>query len=343
MRAAASPFPVRSAATRALSLRRRRQCGVSLVELLVSSAIGIFLTGGALIVYIESRDTIQVSTAVARLMENGRFALGVIEPDVRAANYWGMHDFPSVIEGRATDANPLDVAVGDDCEEDFSIDLETPLGGSNGAVPGEWNCLDAGAHQPLSDILVVRHADEARVAGGALEPGRIYVRSDEVPRGALFQDAEPGGFSPFAENHALVAHVYYVRPWSFVDGEGDADALPALRRKTLTVVGGAPRLSDEEIIPGVEDMQIQFGVDLGGDDAADVFVDPDNDTVLDAQGATVVAVRVWLLMRAEQQETDLDDQRTFTYGDVVRTAGTGQFPGNFRRVLLSRTIAVRNL
>lgn len=323
---------------------RRHQRGVSLVELLVSSAIGIFLTGGALLVYIESRESIQVSTALARLMENGRFALGVLEPDVRAANFWGMHDYAAVIEGRATDANPLNVAIAGDCAEDFSIDVETPLAGSNGGVvPPGWNCLADEEVQPLSDILVVRHAAEEAVDAADIEPGRLYVRSDEVPRGALFQNAEPTGFSPFAENHALVTHVYYVRPWSFTDGGGERDTVPALRRKRLTTAGGGPQLMDEEIIPGVEDLQVQLGVDLNGDDAADVFVDTDNDGMLDAPGASVVAVRLWLMVRADTQETGLNDAREFAYGDVQRTAGTELFPGNFRRVLLSRTIAVRNL
>ena len=312
-----------------------RQRGVSLVELLVSSAIGIFLTGGALLVYIEGRDAAQVSTSVARMLENSRMAFSIIEPDVRAANYWGMHDFPTVIEGRATDTAPLGVAVADDCEGGFSIDVEAPLEGSNGEVPDDWACLDDGQHQPGSDILVVRHANDDRVDAADIQANRIYIRSDEVPRGALFVNAEPGGFSVFAENHALSTTVYYVRPWSYNIGDG----IPALRRKIL---GVGPVLRDEEVIAGVEDLQFQLGLDLDQDDAADLFVDADN-PVLNAAGASVVAVRVWLLMRAESPELGLDDDRAFVYADVQRTAGTAQFPGDIRRVLLSRTISVRNL
>ncbi len=315
---------------------------MSLVELLVSSAIGIFLTGGALLVYIESRDAIQVSASVARLLENGRFAFTLMEPDLRAANYWGLHDFPNVIEGRATDTAPLNVVIDGDCDEDFSLDVETPLGGANRARPAGWGCLTDEQHRAGSDIIFVRHVEEVPVDTADLEAGRIYIRSDESPRGALFTGAEPAGFSDFAENHALVSNVYYIRPWSFTDGDGVRDNLPSLRRKVLRVAAGEVSLADEEVIPGVEDMQIQFGVDLNGDDAADLYVDPDNDAVLDAAGATVVSARVWLLMRAETPELGYSDDRAFTLGDETRRAGTDDFPGNFRRVLLSRTIAVRN-
>lgn len=318
--------------------RAHGQRGVSLVELLVSSAIGIFLTGGALLVYIESRDAIQVSSSIARLLENGRFAFSLMEPDLRAANFWGLHDFPTAIEGRATDATPLNVAIAGDCEANFSLDVETPLAGANGARPVGWGCLTDDQHRAGSDIIIVRHVAEDAILTADLEAGRIYVRSDESPRGALFVGAEPAGFSPFAENHALVSNVYYVRPWSFAAGDG----LPSLRRKVLREVAGQMTLADEEVIPGVEDMQIQFGVDMNDDQAADAYVDADNDPILDADGADVVSMRVWLLMRAEDPEMGYSDTRSFTLGDVVRTAGAGDIPGNFRRVLLSRTIAVRN-
>ncbi|MEM9386114.1 MAG: PilW family protein [Pseudomonadota bacterium] len=322
-----------SAPRRALGQR-----GVSLVELLVSSAIGIFLTGGALLVYIESRDAIQVSASIARLLENGRFAFTLMEPDLRAANYWGLHDFPAVIEGRATDTAPLGVAIAGDCNANFSLDVETPLAGANAARPGDWDCMTDDQHRAGSDIIIVRHVSEESVATADLEAGQLYVRSDESPRGALFVGAEPAGFSPFAENHAMVSNVYYVRPWSFAADDG----LPSLRRKILREVGGAMILDDEEVIPGVEDLQIQFGVDMNDDQAADAYVDSDNNAILDAPGTDVVSLRVWLLMRAENPEMGYSDTRSFTLGDVVRTAGSEEFPGNFRRVLLSRTIAVRN-
>ncbi|MEO0971666.1 MAG: PilW family protein, partial [Pseudomonadota bacterium] len=255
---------------------------------------------------------------------------------------WGLHNFPNVIEGRATDTVPLAVAINPaDCEDDFSIDVETPLAGANGIVPAGWGCLTDAEHRDGSDILIVRRAEETATATADLEAGRVYVRADESPRGRLFTGAEPAGFSIYATNHALVSNVYYVRPWSFTDANGDRDDIPSLRRKRLRVSGGAMELFDEEVITGVEDMQVQFGVDTSGDNAADLYVDADNDTVLDAVGADVVSARVWLLMRAETPEVGYSDDRAFVLGDTTRTAGT-DIPANFRRVVLSRTIAVRN-
>ena len=86
----------------------------------------------------------------------------------------------------------------------------------------------------------------------------------------------------------LVTSVYYV---AAAPGEGSA---PALRRKTLVK---GPRLIDEEIAPGITDLQVQFGVDLdppGTPANVDAYVHPD-DARIGQPGSRVLAVRVWLL------------------------------------------------
>jgi abortive infection bacteriophage resistance protein len=55
----------------------------------------------------------------------------------------------------------------------------------------------------------------------------------------------------------------------------------------------------------------------------------------------VVAVRLWLLVRAEQQETGFTDSLTYNYGNRVGPAAYTPADA-FRRVLVSKTIALRN-
>jgi type IV pilus assembly protein PilW len=113
---------------------------------------------------------------------------------------------------------------------------------------------------------------------------------------------------------------------------------PSLRRKQLAFVDGAPAIRDQEIVPGVEDLQVEFGVDLDVDQNADYFVPPG--TAI-APGQDIVAVRIWLLVRAEQPEFSFTDDRTYAYAD--RVGGAAYAPGDhFRRVLVSKTVALRN-
>ncbi len=63
--------------------------GFTIVELLVALTIGAILLGGAVTLFINNRANYQVSTDLARLQENGRFALNLISEDLRMAGHAG--------------------------------------------------------------------------------------------------------------------------------------------------------------------------------------------------------------------------------------------------------------
>jgi hypothetical protein len=113
-----------------------------------------------------------------------------------------------------------------------------------------------------------------------------------------------------------------------------------------------PVFEDDEIIPGVEDLQIQFGVDpTGVSGIATRYVNPDAAIGDDEQ---IVAVRIWLLVRAENPEVGFVDGRTYAYADrdpasttndlnSAGADGSAYVPADgFRRLLVSRTIQIRN-
>lgn len=67
----------------------RRQQGLSLIELMVSLAIGALLLLGLVQVFSASSQSAQMGTALARVQENGRFALDFMRADVRMAGHMG--------------------------------------------------------------------------------------------------------------------------------------------------------------------------------------------------------------------------------------------------------------
>ncbi len=181
--------------------------------------------------------------------------------------------------------------------------------------------------------MTIRRASTQEIDPGALaaSAGQIKLQTSRV-RGTLFASgAAPADFTPpTSESRALIANGYYV------DQDSDErDGTPSLRRKQLDVAGGATVMGDLQIVPGVEDLQVEFGADFDADQNADYFVQPN--TVIPA-GDQIVAVRVWLLVRAEQQETGFIDGNTYTYASRVAYAPADAF----RRVLVSKTIALRN-
>jgi type IV pilus assembly protein PilW len=67
----------------------RNQQGLSLIELMVSLAIGALLLLGLVQIFSATNMSAQMGTALARVQENGRFALDFMRADVRMAGHMG--------------------------------------------------------------------------------------------------------------------------------------------------------------------------------------------------------------------------------------------------------------
>jgi type IV pilus assembly protein PilW len=66
------------------------QCGVTLIELMISLTLGLVLLVGIGSIYVGSNQTYRVQDQNARIQESGRFALDVLGRSIRQAGYWNM-------------------------------------------------------------------------------------------------------------------------------------------------------------------------------------------------------------------------------------------------------------
>jgi type IV pilus assembly protein PilW len=303
------------------------------------------------------------------------------------SNYWGMLKGAGVIVGQMPQTTPILAAVAANaqanvCGDNFAADVSTNLQGDNNAyvlsATRKAGCdaltdIDTGA---VWNTSAVGSADTLTVRRTSVFPaiqtpaGQLKVCTSRVA-GRLVSDGTGGACTAaLTNNYAacpcdnnvmmlsnLIVNTYYVDRNS-----AQQAGLPSLRRKTLTAAGGVPQFRDQEIIPGVEDLQIQFGIDpLGNTGVATRYVNPNGVPV----GAQIVAVRIWLLVRSDTGETGFTDNRVYSYGDrLVATGTTGDItvvgaagmayqpsanadatingPQHVRRLLVSRTIQVRN-
>ncbi|HEX2494965.1 MAG TPA: PilW family protein [Steroidobacter sp.] len=307
--------------------------GVSLVELLVALTIGGILIYGATKMYVGSRKIYEVNKSAARLQETARYALGVIEPDVRMSNYWGLVKGAGAITGSS---RPTDPSLGapTDCGNNFAHHLLSALEGSNNSY--NLPCAPHTAAVSSADTLTVRRAS---IAASTPTNNRLQVCSTRVA-GRLFSDGGACTAPPAGQVNDLLVNTYYVDQNS---------GTPSLRRKALKA---GPAFSDEEITPGVEDLQVQFGIDPTGDSGtATRYVNPGAVPA----NAQIVSVRLWILARSEAREIGFKNDRVYEYGDRDEANGTtsdvsdpsaatrAYAPNDgFRRLLVSRTIHVRN-
>lgn len=326
------------------------QRGVSLIELLVAMIIGLFIVGGAFAVYLGSRDSFRVNESVARIQEEARFGLMILSDDLALAGFLGRNNMPFVTSGRKGDAATLPTLGNPghsrrDCVDYWYIDIVVPVTGANNTNPYHDMCLDNSEHVDGTDVLVVRHAaahaDYGWEAGATVplqdnrQKGTLYIRSD-LTRNALYRqgvDTDPSGFiAPYTDREWLT-HLYYIEPPATND-EGNPAGPPTLRRLRLQRRNELPALRAEEVLSNVEDFQVQFGQDDDLDGRIDRWINPGD--VAESQ-LRAVAVRFWLLIRAENEDPSLSQDVTYKYADVERTVTDG-----YRRQLVEQTVELRN-
>jgi type IV pilus assembly protein PilW len=314
--------------TPAASVRVPR--GFGLVEIMIALAISAFLVAGAIVVFMQGRNTARTSDAASRVQETLRYALDTIEPDVRMAGFWGMTNRSDYVLNGGTPADPRtpeDTLVAGNCGVNFTVNLAVPVEASDGEY--ELGCAGT-TPTTYSDVLVVRRAS---AQPAALTADQLQIQSNRTLARIFADGAMPAGFAaaPASQTHNLVVHAYYVSAL----GDGP-NGLPqwALRRKTLRNVGG-PTIRDEEIIRGIQDLQVQFGIDTDDDNNADAYVDPESPGLA---GATVLAVRVWLLAVSEDQEQGYVNATDYELANQDH----GRFDDGRRRVVAMKTIQLRN-
>lgn len=69
----------------------RSHAGYTLVELLISMAIGLFLVSGVIRVMLDTKETYLLSEEIAYIQESARFALDELSYDIRMAGYMGCN------------------------------------------------------------------------------------------------------------------------------------------------------------------------------------------------------------------------------------------------------------
>lgn len=306
---------------------KQRQRGVSLIELMVALVIGVVLAGAAVMIYANSKHGFVVQDNTASVQENGRFALHLLKEDIRLAGYWGLNYRPTTIGSVGA------ITLTNECIANWATDVTLPLGILNNTNATYTTCIpDTDYYDPDndnvgSDVLTVRHASSEPVT--TLVDGDVYLRTS-LTNGLLFvwdasspPDTDIGEVP--ADNHRLLAHAYYIRPFSTA-----GDGIPTLVREVIR----GTAVAAEPLIEYVEDFQVTFGLDTNADGDVDRY---DNDGIDAADIDNVMTIIVEILVRAPTPEADYTNTRTYQLGDRTHTPNDG-----FRRQAFRQTIFVRN-
>lgn len=166
--------------------RSRHARGLSLIELMIAIALGLLVVGAVLALFVKTSRTNNEMSKMNRQIENGRFAIQVLQEDIVHAGFWGAY-VPHFDDLTAYSA-PLDAPTGmpapcqayDAATWNFAYAsnlIAIPLQGYNGAPPG---CAAVTSQYPDTDALIVRYAQTCVAGVGGCEadtPGKLYFQS----------------------------------------------------------------------------------------------------------------------------------------------------------------------
>lgn len=312
-----------------------RQRGLSITELLIALAVGLFLTSAVFAVLEMSSRSSQSTAQFNQLQESARIALRLLEEDIAQVGFFSDLTGVDLIAG--TNATAPVTASGVDCVGGGLNNGSFPNGSGNFRVLWAASRGTAAAIScessalPGSDVLQVKRLEAAEIQTGTF--GDRFYATVNINEIQFFNGVDTPPVLPGGRIYEYQHRVYYV-------ANNDAGE-PELVRHALT--GGALMGSPEPLVTGVEAMQLEFGVDADGDGVVDVYLataDLAAGIWDQANGAGILSVRIHLLLRALSKDNSYKAGGTRTYqmpAGVIEVADDG-----YRRKRMSTTVALQN-
>jgi len=323
------------------------QRGFSVVELMVAVTLSMILMAGVLSIFASSKVTYLSNEKTARLQENGRMALDMIVRDIRAAGYMGC-----------AKAVPFNTTLNSPTA--LLWDYSRPMQGFESTGPTSWSpalttAVIPAAQAPSggSDAILLRVAQREGTSQRVTNNLATATDNPQVVAAVasgvmMITDCNASTVFQVTGNAPPV--VQHVVSGATVNGPGnltnnlsyvyqrDARLIPMqtvvyyVRNNSLwrAVNSNTP----EELVEGVQALQIVYGEDTDNDRIVNNYVAADAVT----NWANIVSVSVSLLVRSELSGNDID-------GQAYNLLGTNLGPFNDRRqrMLFTTTAALRNV
>lgn len=340
-------------------LRHTRQRGFSLIEVMVALAISMILLLALATLLMETTNSHRELSKQSRQIENGTYAMLLVGEDLKHAGFYGLYSVRATPANLAAMPDPCVDVTAANFATTLTADINLPVQGYDDPAAAPITCINN--HRPDTDVLVIRRVntnfDNIDVVANS---NRLYLQSNAagviVGTGSTF----PGAFNlqvnattpptivknkPNAPIFEYFTHIYYVGTCMNCGGGGDN--IPTLYRAYL---GPNGTFINEPLIDGIEQFQVEYGLDTSGNGAPDTFTtDP---TVAGDVPATiaawrqVVAVRLFILARnTEATNTgNYTDTKTYNlglYGDY--TPSNANPVDAFKRHLFTTTTKLMSL
>lgn len=321
---------------RPLHHQRKCQGGFSIAELMVAVTISLLVLTALSAVFIsttKSRNEMQKST---QQQENGRYASQLLMDHLKLAGYYAEFD-PSLL------ATPL--TLPDPCAADrtgllTALPLHVQGVNDGGEAPSCVTDVKSG-----TDIVVVRRVSSCAVGSmgcAGFAAGMFHFQASlctpndgsggELAH-AISTDADyaehyfklstaKGDFtlhktscspSDIADIHRYIVHIYYI-----ANNNNVGDGIPTLKRVEL----GAGSFDVVPLVDGVENMQIEYGIDGDADGIPETYTSAPADS---ATWRNAMSARIHLLTRNLIETKGYVDNKSYVLGDKTIEAPSDSY------------------
>ncbi len=273
----------------------RNASGATLVELMVSMAVGAVSIVTAITVFGHSVKSSQFHEAASVMDESTRVAIQVLSDEIRMSGYTGVALQPNTIN-----YSPLFDRYR--CEKLTWSAQNLSIRGYRQADFVSPDCLAQENHIAGSDILVSWKASEQLTEIADVETNRVYLVSEFADDADTYvtTDAPSERISRGAWVNKFYPSIYFVRPCVNIDQGNSSicdsldEAIPTLSR----LVEHGARLVTEPLVPGVADMRFEFAIEGNTGAENSMYHFATSAEVVDWM--EVIAVNVHLLFRSEK-------------------------------------------
>ena len=331
----------------------KKEGGFSLVEVMISLVLGLIITISLIEIFISNNQFYRVQHAQARLQENGRYAMQYLTRQIRNVGYKGC----ATQNEKVSFTNLLDIS-----DNPYLYDFAIEIQGAESTGYGNWNpAINSGSNSAAlpkilsgSDVLTLRmviepiapvisHANKA--APLKIEGGYKFDELDSV------MVANCQAISIFKNTHSTTSSdgqlSFDVGGSANITGELDRRYIDSEVMKLQTVsyyirhnAQGVPSLyhrvfrkNSQEIVKGVEQMQLTYGIDTTGDNAINEYQTAN----LITDWALVKSIQISLVLRTLEDNMTIDGPQNYWLNNTLLTP-----TDSYLRAVFMQTITLRN-
>ncbi len=353
-------------------INRNSQLGLTLIELMIALVLGLLLVAGIIQVFVSNKQTYRITEAHSILQDNARFSLELLSRDIRSAGYSGCRaienlnvvtiaDSPvtamssdSIITGNegktssswspALNANfgtvveetdVITIQRGENCGGNLVGNVSSSNGNIQIYTPNACS-ISAG------DVVMISDCEDAHIfrATNSSNSGNIQTIShassenqanhfcksySSLPSTGSCDTGQDKLYTYDAEVSLFRSYSYFIR--------NNANNVPSLYRYDHNSLAGSN--NPVELIEGIEDMQVIYGIDDNNDDIIDRTENAETINTA-AQWGLVISAEVSLLVHTLENNLTTSPQTITFNGSTVDGSD-----GKIRRAF-SSVVGIRN-